>query len=65
MPKHYYKFLNLKKGKITSEYGNQTWEIGKEYSVTGKVKKCGNGFHASAEPLDALSYIKGDVLAIS
>ena len=62
--KQYYKFLNLKNGYITSEHGKQVWTVGTEYSVTGKIVKCENGFHASAEPLDALGYVKGNVLAI-
>ena len=60
----YYKFLNLKQGEITSKHGEQIWKIGKEYSVKGDVVKCKNGFHASVEPLDALYYVKGDVLAL-
>ena len=65
MPKkQYYKFLNLRNNKITSEHGKQTWDIGKEYSVRGRVVKCENGFHASSEPLDALNYVKGDVIAL-
>jgi hypothetical protein len=62
--KQYYKFLNLKDNKITSEHGKQAWLIGKEYSVTGQIIKCKNGFHASVEPLDALRYVQGDVLAL-
>ena len=62
--KQYYKFLNLKNGKIVSEHVNHTWEIGKTYTVNGPVKVCSNGFHASVEPLDALGYIKGDVVAV-
>jgi hypothetical protein len=62
--KQYYKFLNLNKRKITSKHGNHVWKIGQEYSVKGKIVKCENGFHASEEPLDALGYVNGDVLAL-
>jgi hypothetical protein len=59
-----YKFLNEESGHIKSEYGDHTWEIGKKYSVKGKIICCENGFHASEKPLDALGYVKGNVLAI-
>ena len=59
-----YKFLREVNGKIVSEYGAQVWEIGKKYSVKGKIKCCRNGFHASDTPLDALNYVNGEVLAI-
>ena len=62
--KQYYKFLNLRDGKMVSAHGSQVWEVGKEYSVKGKVRKCSNGFHASEEPLQALRYINGEVLAL-
>ncbi|WOI85966.1 DUF7666 domain-containing protein [Rhodococcus qingshengii] len=62
--KQYYKFLNLNDGNIVSHHGNQVWEIGKQYSVKGDVEACANGFHASIQPLDAISYVQGDVLAI-
>ena len=32
------------------------YEIGKEYSVPGKIKACQNGFHACENPLDVLDY---------
>ena len=59
-----YKFLNEVKGKIKSEHGKQTWKIGKTYTLKGEIRCCENGFHASAEPLEALSYVKGNILAI-
>jgi len=59
-----YKFLRLKNGEIVSEHGEQVWEIGKKYSVKGKIECCCNGYHASDKPLDALSYVRGEVLAI-
>ena len=62
--KHYYKFLEYKDGKIVSAHGDQEWEIGKEYSVSGKVEACENGFHASETIVQALSYVNGNVLAV-
>src|SRR6185312_7942472 len=59
-----YKFLHLKDGKIRSHYGDHKWKVGKKYTVEGDLRLCGNGFHASAEPLDALRYVQGDVLAV-
>jgi hypothetical protein len=59
-----YKFLRLIDGKIVSEHGEQVWEVGKKYSVEGKIECCRNGYHASDTPLDALNYVNGEVLAI-
>jgi len=59
-----YKFLRLKNGEIVSEHGTQVWEIGKKYSVKGEIQCCHNGFHASDTPLDALNFVKGEILAI-
>jgi hypothetical protein len=56
-----YKFLRT---GLKSEHGNHTWEIGKWYEVQGEVVPCYNGFHGSVEPLDALHYVKGEILAI-
>jgi len=64
LTKHYYKFLKYKDGKIVSAHGDQEWEIGKEYSVSGKVKAYNNGFHASETIVQALSYVHGSVLAV-
>lgn len=59
-----YKFLRLRNGKIVSEHGEQVWEVGKKYSVEGRIECCRNGYHASDTPLDALNYVNGEVLAI-
>ena len=64
MSKQYYKFMHLNLGKLVSDHGDHKWVIGKEYSVKGKIVRCENGFHASVEPLDALRYVRGEVLAI-
>lgn len=65
----YYKFLHEKYGKIVSSQNNFEWEIGKEYSVEGKINNCNrlgptNGLHASKQPLDALNHVKGSIVAI-
>ena len=59
-----YKFLYEKNGKIESGYGKQIWEVGKTYSVKGTISCCNKGFHASPEPMQALKYVKGNILAI-
>lgn len=32
------------------------YEVGKEFSVDGKIECCGNGLHACERPLDVLGY---------
>ena len=60
-----YKFLELKNNQIVSGYNNDfIWEVGKWYKTKGKLSMCNNGFHCSTEPLDALSYVSGEVLAV-
>ena len=59
-----YKFLRLKDGAIKSQSGEQTWTIGEWYEETRRLNLCRVGFHASEKPLDALSYVNGEVLAI-
>lgn len=59
-----YKFLELKEGNIVSGFNhNFIWETGKWYKVNGKLEMCVNGFHCSKKPLDALSYVQGEILA--
>lgn len=62
----YYKFLDLNRGVIESRYGRRkAWTVGRWRWVKGRVLACHNGFHASAEPLDALKYIQyGRVVAV-
>ena len=57
-----YKFLNLVKNKIKSDSGNQVWEIDKWYKHE-EISICQAGFHCSKTILDALSYVKGEILA--
>jgi hypothetical protein len=60
-----YKFLKLIDNKTVSGYDkNFVWEIGKWYKVKGKLEMCNNGFHCSEQPLDALGYVQGEVIAI-
>ena len=37
-------------------------ELGKRYSVTGKLVICANGLHGSRHPIDALQYAPGPIL---
>ena len=37
-----YKALNM---NMSSAYGDMSYEIGKKYTITGKLKMCENGFH--------------------
>ena len=37
-----YKALNM---DMSSAYGDMVYEIGKKYTITGKLKMCKNGFH--------------------
>ena len=37
-----YKALNI---DMSSAYGDMSYEIGKKYTITGKLKMCENGFH--------------------
>lgn len=34
------------------------YEVGKEFSVDGKIECCGNGLHACERPLDVLGYYR-------
>jgi len=45
--------------ELRSMHGNIQWEVGKWKKQTGKLELCGNGFHASAKPLDSLYYNYG------
>jgi len=49
---------------MRSAHGSGKWVVGKWRSVKGEIATCHNGFHASKQPLDALSYIAGEVLAV-
>ena len=57
--KKLYKFLRT---GLRSNSGNHTWKIGEWYEED-KVSICNRGFHASKTPLQALSYVGGEILA--
>ena len=60
-----YKFLELKRSRIVSGHNNDfKWKVDEWYKAKGKLSMCANGFHCSVKPLDALSYVGGEVLAI-
>ena len=58
-----YKFLRHINGKIWSANGDCTWKVGAWKRRTGEIELCENGFHCSQKPLDALSYVKGEIIA--
>jgi hypothetical protein len=58
-----YKFFNLKGKKIMSASGHCSWKVG-EWKKEENISICNKGFHCSDTILDALSYVKGDILAI-
>jgi hypothetical protein len=60
----YYKFLDQKDGEIKSHFGDHIWTIGATYETEGELKICESGFHASDTPIQALSFVKGNVLAL-
>ena len=47
---------------LKSEYGKCEWKVG-EWKKEDKAETCSTGFHGSEKILDALSYVKGEVLA--
>ena len=57
--KKLYKFLRT---GLKSGSGNHKWEVGKWYKED-KISICNSGFHASKTPLQALGYVKGEILA--
>lgn len=60
MPKYLWKFL---KSDLKSAHGSLKWKVGEWKKIEGQVTLCENGFHASKKILDALSYVRGEVLA--
>ena len=46
----------------TTEYLREPEQVGKSYSCEGVLVLCGNGFHASEDVLDALTYAPGPLL---
>jgi len=58
--KQLYKFLRT---GLKSQHGNCVWTVG-EWKHEDAISLCDSGFHASEKPLDALSYVMGEVLAL-
>lgn len=58
-----WKFLRKVDGKIKSENGKLTWQIGKWKTHRGKLEMCKSGLHCSKGVYQAFSYIQGEVLA--
>ena len=54
-----YKFLRT---GLKSNSGDYKWKIG-EWCKEDKVDICNAGFHASKTPLQALSYVSGEIVA--
>ena len=50
-----YKALNM---DMSSAYGDMTYEIGKKYTITGKLEMCKNGFHFCKRLDDIGGYYK-------
>jgi hypothetical protein len=58
-----YKFLRLVDGAITSEYGHLVWQVGEWQRLSGEPICCEYGLHCSLRMIDALSFVKGEVVA--
>ena len=56
-----WKFLRV---GLKSEYGKCEWQIGTWKKESG-LSICNRGFHGSERIIDALSYVKGEVLALT
>lgn len=61
----YWKFLRLDEatGQIVSHHDKSPWTIGEWREADGEIEACENGFHCSPNPLDALKYVSGAVVA--
>ena len=59
-----YKFLNLTGNEIKSNSGDTAWKVGEWQTHKSNIDICHSGFHCSPTILDALSYVKGEILAI-
>ena len=58
-----WKFLVERNGRIESYHGSQTWEVGQWVDYPDDLELYASGLHASPNPLAALGYVKGDLLA--
>jgi len=59
-----WKTLRITDGKLASEHGGETWEIGKWHKIDGELAMCGRGYHASLNIVDAMQYVAPDALAL-
>ena len=50
------KIIAYKGMNINMQCRGMQYEVGKEFSVDGKIECCGNGLHACERPLDVLGY---------
>ena len=57
--KKLYKFLRT---GLKSEHGDCVWSVS-EWKHEDTIDICSRGFHASKTPLQALGYVKGEILA--
>ena len=55
------KYKCLRTG-LKSDSGNCVWEIG-EWKKESSIAICEKGFHCSKTPMQALGYVKGEILA--
>ena len=55
-----YKFLRT---GLKSDRKGFGWKIGEWQHVDGEIECCENGFHASYTPLQALGYVRGEIIA--
>ncbi len=60
MSKKLYKFLRT---GLKSNSGNCKWVVG-EWKKEANIDICNSGFHASKTSLQALGYVKGEILAV-
>lgn len=56
------KVLNV---GMASYSGSHKWEIGKWYSVDGKIEMCHNGFHGSRNAVDAMLYFSPEYICFA
>ncbi len=62
MNKKIYLYKSLQKECIFA-HNNFKWKLNKWYKINGTLQMCGNGFHASENIIDAMTYVNCEVLA--
>jgi hypothetical protein len=55
-----WKFL---RAGLKSAYGQFQWRVNTWHKIDGDLEMCANGFHACENPLQALGYVHGEILA--